>query len=385
MGWFRNFGIGFPVHGCAKKSDFRGLALASPRILATMLSPVEPGPEPESESESESKGVKRVRSASPDADESEHKMIEPGAFEVTFETTTPLRVLVDVVSHILKRVEYKVQKTDAFEGISIESIDPKRVCLIVAQLSCKVLKATGDPRFCVDTKVFNHCLKSIPQHYSVDIHSSPNDCDIVMNAYESLTKSYTTRCKIPTLVNDGDESSQLQDLDYDFTIEMDLATLRTIVRQGIQLQQMGDNAQDLTFRVQEPKGTHAHRHIILTIVSQGTAEQRHRFHSVTDTKDGASCVIRTDNAESADIPDEENLKLVYEESFSATYLSEFLKSMERHMHDHHAPQRRQTPHPQLLARCRQLLHLPRPRPQKQVKRGNARARDCKDSSNDYSS
>ena len=63
-----------------------------------MLSPVEPGPEPESESESESKGVKRVRSASPDADESEHKMIEPGAFEVTFETTTPLRVLVDVVS-----------------------------------------------------------------------------------------------------------------------------------------------------------------------------------------------------------------------------------------------------------------------------------------------
>ena len=117
-------------------------------------------------------------------------------FHLTFEATSPLRILVDVVSNVLNRVEFKVIKTKDSEGIQIESIDSKQICLIVARLGCKVV-ASGDvhdTKFCVDTQIFNTCLKAVPQHYSIDIKNENDSSDIVLSAYESLSQTYNSAC-----------------------------------------------------------------------------------------------------------------------------------------------------------------------------------------------
>ena len=98
-------------------------------------------------------------------------------FTLTFESTNPLRTLVDVVHNILTRIEFQVIKDDLFEGIQLESIDTKQICLIVAKLACKVTGPAG-ARFCVDAGTFNTCLKSVSPHYSVDV-SNELDCTLL--------------------------------------------------------------------------------------------------------------------------------------------------------------------------------------------------------------
>lgn len=251
-------------------------------------------------------------------------VVQPTVFDVTFEQTPPLRTMVDVVSNVLSTVEFKVVRQDDFEGIHVESIDTKQVCLICCQLACNVKAASSDARWCVDTQVFNTCLKAVPSHYSLDIKNADGSSDIFMHAYESLSQTYSTRFKIPTLVSET-ESVSLSDLDYNYTIEIDLSTLRSIVRNTIALR-----GSDITFRVEEPENGSTHRHTILSIISEGNAQQHHMFHSVTDTKDGAACVIRTDQSEVRHTYAQAKLVKRYEEVFSATYLNHFLKSMERH-------------------------------------------------------
>ena len=264
-----------------------------------------------------------------DADGGSRMDIVPAndSFKITFESTNPLRTLVDVVSNILTRIELAVVKDELFEGIHLESIDAKRVCLIVAQLACKV-EGDGRGKFCVDASTLNTCLKAVSPHYSVDISNEASTSNIIMHAYESLTRSYTTFFKFPTLVSDADPV-KLTDLDYDYTIEMDLQTLRSIVRNTMQLR-----GNDITIRVEEPAHASAPmRQTVLTILTDGNAEQRHRFLSLTDTKDGAACVIRTEQHDELIDADAESasLKMMYEETFLAQYMAYFLKSMERHV------------------------------------------------------
>lgn len=256
--------------------------------------------------------------------------VNDNSFNLTFEATSPLRILVDVVSNVLNRVEFKILKSSEQEGIHIESIDAKQICLIVAQLGCKVLgnpSMINNTKFCVDTSVFNTCLKAVPQHYSIDIKNEPDSSDVVLSAYESLSQTYTSAYKIPTLLNEAEPVS-LSDLSYNYTIEMDLSTLRTIVKNTIALK-----GSDITFRVEEPEqdASSGGRHTILSILSEGQAKQHHMFHSVTDTKDNASCIIRTDQAEIDTAFSSKKLVKKYEEVFSANYINYFLKSMERHI------------------------------------------------------
>jgi hypothetical protein len=201
-----------------------------------------------------------------------------GSFHITFDQTQPLRVMVDVISNILNSVDIQVIKDEKFEGIHIESIDPKHICLIVARLSCSVTRFAPPCKFCVDTLTFNTCLKSVNSHYSLDIKDDESSSDVTMHAYETISNNYTTHFSVPTLVSEPD-SVKLTDLEYDYTIEIDLTTLRTIVKNTIALK-----GNDLQFVVEEPIETTPYKYTILTIITDGNAKQKHQFHSITEKK-----------------------------------------------------------------------------------------------------
>ena len=201
--------------------------------------------------------------------------------------------------------------------------------MIQARLQCeKTEKLKGDEAFCVDTNILNTLLKNVPAHYSLDLIKKSSSADIHMRTYESLSNSHETHYVLSTLVDDS-ETMALSDIKYKYTIEIDLGTLRQIVKMSGSLR-----ASHIEFSVKEPSEDAASVcRTTFSIASRGDAVQEHRFNSATVTEgnnDNDTCVIRaaTDSTGPETVDGEEML-IKYSDSFSTQYLNYFLKSMER--------------------------------------------------------
>ena len=250
-------------------------------------------------------------------------------WKVTFDQTQGLRTLVEVVGNILTRVNFRITWDDKREThfLCIDSIDPQHVCMIQARLVCeKTEKLTRDVDFCVDSSILNLILKSVPAHYSLDLEKHTDSADIRLSAYETLSNSHQTIFELPTLVDDS-ETMQLSDMSYKYTIEIDLGTLRQIVKMSMSLR-----ANQLDFKVSEP--TERKTGVVrttFTIASRGDASQAHNFHSATVAEGSSSetYVIRAATDSTAPESTSDDSVVVYSDAFSAQYLNLFLKSMER--------------------------------------------------------
>ena len=252
-------------------------------------------------------------------------------WKITFDQTQGIRTLVDVVGNILNRVNFRIvydtKKNVYF--LCIDSIDPQHVCMIQARLSCeKTVNLTGSEMFCVDTNILNTLLKNVPAHYSLDLIKRTDSADIHMRTYESLSNSHETHYILSTL-HDESETMQLSDMSYKYTIEIDLRTLRQIVKMSTQLR-----ANQIEFSVKEPsRNKQEISRTTFSISSVGDASQEHRFNSATVTESGSeteTCVIRAaTDATGPETVDGEEMDIKYTDSFSTQYLNFFLKSMER--------------------------------------------------------
>lgn len=249
-------------------------------------------------------------------------------WRVTFDQTQSLRTLVEVVGNILTRVNFRITYDAKRElhFLCIDSIDPSHVCMIQARLVCENASKSvaGDLDFCVDSSILNLILKNIPTHYSLHLEKRRDRSDIFLRAYETLSNSHSTLYELPTLVDDS-ESMQLNDMDYRYTVEIDLGLLRQIVKMSMSLR-----AQQLEFSVEEPtSATDGLTQTAFTIASTGDAKQAHHFQSATVTEGTEARVIRAATDSTTSAAPAGPMRRVYHDSFSAQYLSYFLKSMER--------------------------------------------------------
>ena len=273
--------------------------------------------------EDDDEGVKNSKAKMTKKDDIEWK--------ITFDQTQGIRTLVDVVGNILNRVNFRVtydSKKDTY-FLCIDSIDPQHVCMIQARLSCeKIFNLQGTETFCVDTTILNTLLKNVPAHYSLDLVKRKSSADIYMRTYESLSNSHETHYILSTLVDDS-ETMQLTDMKYKYTIEIDLGTLRQIVKMSQALR-----ANHIEFAVKEPsESKRGVSRTTFSIASSGDASQEHRFNSATVLEPGSeneTCVIRaaTDST-GPDAVEGESMDTKYSDAFSTQYLNYFLKSMER--------------------------------------------------------
>tara|TARA_B110000046_G_C13012953_1_gene407485 strand:+ start:530 stop:1462 length:933 start_codon:yes stop_codon:yes gene_type:complete len=259
------------------------------------------------------------------------KVIGPSLeWRVTFDQTQGLRTLVEVVGNILTRVNFRFTYDAKREMhfMCIDSIDPQHVCMIQARLICEkthnLLNQEVD--FCVDSNILNLILKNIPSHYSIDMEKFSDSPDISITAYETLSNSHHTKFELPTLVDDS-ETMQLSDMSYKYTIEIDLGTLRQIVKMSMSLR-----ANQLEFTVKEPADRNSGvSRTTFMIASKGDASQAHCFHSATvaEGADDDTYVIRAATDSTAPESTSDTTRIVYNDAFSAQYLNFFLKSMER--------------------------------------------------------
>lgn len=250
---------------------------------------------------------------------------EADGFELTFDSTSSLRILVDVVASLLSRAEFHVSRMEGGDGLlTVEAIDPKKVCYVVAHLQCGLGKYAGSPCFTVNTDDLSKCLKTVPQHYAVSISDAINS--VQMRAYEALSgASYMMNFDISTMVSD-EKSVKLMQQDYDHEIEMDTGTLRNIVKNCISLR-----GTDLTMKVQNKKTSEKSSHMILTISAEGTTvKQEHVFHSKRVWREDGSSVIQTEHETAVSPSKDCEFEVCFEECYSAQYLSLFLKNLDRH-------------------------------------------------------
>lgn len=278
--------------------------------------------------------------------ESSSKRQKSDSFSLTFECTSSLRTMVSVISELLQRADFEVtmEEKDGKKGfLSVESVDPKQVCLVLARLSCSMKGHNGSPRFFVSTSDLMTTLKSIPHHYQLDI-SSTDVSNLHLFARDPICKTHEMSFKLNTLMQDEDPfNGKMNEMDYDFTLEVDTHTLRRFVRTTKEL-----HGEDVLFKIEQPKkGRGGKKHTILTLEAQGTTvELKETFHSITDErKDGT--VICTDHEERRDDleggggggrwgEEEEGEReeiekdVIYKDSFGASYISSYLKHLDKH-------------------------------------------------------
>ena len=252
-------------------------------------------------------------------------------FEIVFECASALRTLSDVLSNMLETVQIDVWKSPEFSGIKITAMDPKQISLIVSQLAADVRMDCEHTAFCVNTRTFQTCVRSAPAHFSINISSVESSSSIRIVAYELLSNTSVTRFTVPTLVCDQ-APVRFKDIEYKTFIDMETSELKSIVGMCLKLQ--GDS---LTFKVRQlrddsdaaPKRPRCDkRHMVLTISSTGSCTQEHTFYSYVEER-GDACVAGKCDAITK-VPNDEDLCTVYEETFGARHLADFLRSIERH-------------------------------------------------------
>jgi hypothetical protein len=193
---------------------------------------------------------------------------------------------------------------------------------IYARLSCNVEHCAPDTRFCVESETLRNCLRAIKPDFCLTISGDASD-KVTLRAHEPIASNHFTEFTLPTLVADVMHEC-LNDLQYEFLVEIDLGVLRGIVRNASSL-----GGEDVRFKVEMPAvvapGTVSHT--VLTISTEGDkASQMHRFHSLTDTEGGHTRTIRTEES-SVEVPTAEQLATCYHGSFVADRLEKFLKSI----------------------------------------------------------
>jgi hypothetical protein len=259
-------------------------------------------------------------------------------FHVTFESTSALRTLLDVLSSIFTRgVEFKVCRKAGGgpeDGqLKIEAIDSSHVCIVRAAIECKVVRLERDYCFTIDTSTMNACIKSVHAHYAMDIFTHENSSDVTLKLYEALSKTHVCNFRINTLVNSGLVVPDIKELFFTYILEFDATCLRSCVRNCKET-----HASDVAFKIAMPPKhvraqTDGNTHLVVSVSAQGTTVFQERvFHSIVDTRRGTSAsslMIVTDHDE--DVPvSESDIQEHYSGRFSIHYLALFLKSIERH-------------------------------------------------------
>ena len=229
-------------------------------------------------------------------------------------SVTPLRIMVELLEGILTTIEMKVDCTAGC--IRVMSMDPAGVCVATAKLVCgaKMLGKGDNTTFTISSLIMKTCLKTLNAYHSIDLiyDSEAVAAKLLLIAYE-VSSSSTTRFQLPVLDIQTKPIPSFN-MEYEFTLEMELNTLRNITKNAILLK--GDEIQ---FTV----STNA-KYIELTIFTDGGAEQEHSFYARKNAT--SSNPVRIDDAAEIDDHALRDMGVRYKHRFSVAYMNKFLQA-----------------------------------------------------------
>lgn len=255
-------------------------------------------------------------------------------FRIVFMNSKPFKELVGLISPVLVDCNFNIVNKSKFKGISINSIDPSKQCMIVARLNCDEIEPYSIPKdtgFCVSMSTFSAILKNaVKPNAAIEMKRNVNSTNIIIQGYNPSTNNYITNSEIPTLEK-TDDSPKLNVLGYEHVVKFDLQTLRGIVKTA---QNQKISADKICFQIYEGKCLDNTKETMIKVTIQGDLGLRstHTFRSLTRWENkGEDRTIITTSEDSEELGSQPRvpLKKVFDERYSTEFLNLFMKSMER--------------------------------------------------------
>lgn len=245
-------------------------------------------------------------------------------FKICFEQVTPFKQLVEVVGTVLNGRVYMRLQADPKDAdsvfLTIDTIDSEHVCVVQATLVCTGRVAEEDVSFCVDTQTVAKCLHNVQTHHHIELIGTKRVADILMRSVDPVTKDEDLSFDLHTFEEEWDPQP-LEDLEYTFEHDMDLAQFKRIVKMAGSLK-----CDNVKIAMYTKKGKKTGEVKSVTVMSgAGEATFSKRMTSSMEADDDGS-MRRGDGGGSVKMRD---CDLVYEALFSHDYLSRFVKNMEQ--------------------------------------------------------
>ena len=261
----------------------------------------------------------------------------PLDFRLRFTQMTALKNFFENLSSVFKEVELKVKSDvaqDGFCGIEADSIDAHHVALLKGRMMAEVEMNVDSASFCIDVQKMNQGLSNAHPHHCLDIYRFQGSTDIEVVIYEPGVSWNTTFFTVKTLAKDN-ETMEIDDMGYDYYLEVDANE----VKNALKLAKL-QKAERIQMRICRRKSVSYHTMWFMisysTPANDVCGRKLFKSHVRVSDKEGATTVVVVDagetevSGEEAPHADEEDeLEVLYHATFSAEYLNNFVKAMER--------------------------------------------------------
>ena len=245
------------------------------------------------------------------------------------------KTFMENIASVLGECAFQVVHTPDFQGISVESIDPTRVCLLQGRLSGDVFTADNVPAtFCVRMPPLLAFLRSISPSFFVDMWCAKGATDVSILLFEPLIGTHQPLCHIKTLAK-SQETCQLDELEFDIFVEIELQIFRTTIKTA-----RDHHADAIKIAVYTPKRAEGfssglRTHIFVISYEGDETSCEFPFQSSTemtdDEEDGPTIIkaSETTNREFDVLPPLSERNVIYEGKFGCEPINNFVKNLER--------------------------------------------------------
>ena len=257
-------------------------------------------------------------------------------FHARFSQCITYKNFCEIIGNILKECYFQIVAggENQFSGLTVESIDAPKVCMVQGRLTADVSISDGDgaKHYCVNMVNIQSCLKNVhPQHF-LDIWRDTDGTDLVMHVFEPDVHTYTPTFKIKTLAKENEYFSGIDNLVYPLTVEIETISFRNAVKTAKE-----HKADHVIIEVSRPKVRRSETHETAFFVLRYNGEEvssTFPFQSSTEKRgdkwDGVVRASENVGVDFEDLPPESELDIEYKGVFGVEYLCLFVKNMERH-------------------------------------------------------
>ena len=268
-----------------------------------------------------------------------HKIKQEYEFQLNIKATL-FQELVKLVSPVLENIPFKVvsknmKSGERFNGICVNSMDNKKVSMIVARITADELihsdeEDNYESTFCVSSSTLSVFLKLLKQDW-IEIKKRKDQSVIDFRSFNFDKDTFQTEFSIPTL--DKEEPVEhLNTMNYNFIADMDLSMLKNFTQVA---QNTNINAQNLGLKIYEGFTENKENKVNKVCVNldsgPGNPTINYTFRTATnwDHKEDSRVIISTsDSLENNESFNSVPMKLKFDEIFSSKHLHLFLKQME---------------------------------------------------------
>lgn len=253
-------------------------------------------------------------------------------WEIVFEDSSALRLIVETVSAVMSRVMVKVVKrSNGLFFLCVDGHDAGSTCCVSARLHLETVTWTlaedesSEFTFCVECKHVLTALDPSTSGGALKIQGNSHDATVTFRIQDPDQPSHEDVSELSTFV-DGDSRYTLSAMDFQTILEIDLSKLREIIKKARKSQ-----AEILRIRVFiEDKGSKKYSLIIFSVRGDNQKHEQ-MFCNEINYHDDGSMVVRAAADGENNIFDTEHMDSVFDHSFPVDKIESFVKNLPTRM------------------------------------------------------